>query len=46
MFYFVSIGEEGANGCMFNCSFVAYKKIAAYKCKNFLVFQNVILWKT
>jgi hypothetical protein len=31
---------------MFNCSFVAYRKIAASKCKNFLVFQNVILWKT
>jgi hypothetical protein len=31
---------------MFNCSFVAYRKIAAYECKNFLVFQNVILWKT
>jgi hypothetical protein len=28
------------------CSFVAYRKIAAYKCKNFLVFQNVISWKT
>jgi hypothetical protein len=31
---------------MFDCSFAAYRKIAAYKCKNFLVFQNVILWKT